>query len=422
MANQNPFHHALQQLEHAATLGKIPADVLEILKRPQRIIEVSIPVRMDDGTVKVFEGYRVQYNDARGPFKGGIRFHPKTNLAEVKALAFWMAIKCATVDIPFGGGKGGVTVDAKSLSPRELEALSRGWVKSLYKNIGPEVDVPAPDVYTTPQIMGWMVDEYSKLTDKWQPGTFTGKPLTIGGALGREYSTGLGGLFVLNQLMGKLKKKPSQTTVAVQGYGNVGYFMAKLLHEAGYKVVAASDSHGGIMDVAKKGMDPDVIMKGKKEHGGITATYGNVTDAKKYRAVTNEQLLALSVDVLVPAALENAITEKNAGKIKASIVLEMSNGGVTPDADAKLHRKNIVVAPDILANAGGVAGSYFEWVQNITNSYWTEKKFTTELKETMERAFDAVWKAHDTYGTDLRTAAWIVATKRIGDAITARGI
>jgi len=421
MANQNPFHHALQQLERVVEFGKTPAHVHEILKRPQRILEVGIPVRMDDGTTKVFEGYRVQYNDARGPFKGGIRFHPKTNLSEVKALAFWMAIKCATVDVPFGGGKGGVTVDAKKLSPRELEALSRGWVKALYKYLGPDVDVPAPDVYTTPQIMAWMVDEYSTLTGKWQPGAFTGKPLAIGGAVGREYSTGLGGLYVLNQLMAKLKRKPSQTTVAVQGYGNVGYFMAKLLNGAGYRVVAASDSHGGIYDVAKKGMDPDAIMKGKKEKGSITATCGAVTDAKKYRAVTNEQLLALPVDVLVPAALENAITNANAGKVKASIILEMSNGGVTPDADAKFGRKKTVVVPDILANAGGVVGSYFEWVQNTTNSYWTEKKFTVELKDVMERAFDSVWKAHDTHGTDLRTAAWIVATKRIGDAITARG-
>lgn len=421
MANQNPFHHALQQLQHAVELGKIPAHVHEILKRPQRILEVGIPVRMDDGTTKVFEGYRVQYNDARGPFKGGIRFHPKTNLAEVKALAFWMAIKCATVDIPFGGGKGGVTVDAKSLSLRELEVLSRGWVKALYKYLGPGVDVPAPDVYTTPQIMAWMADEYSKLTGKWQPGAFTGKPLAIGGAAGRESSTGLGGLFVLNKLMAKLERKPSQTTVAVQGFGNVGYFMAKLLTGAGYKVVAASDSHGGVFDVAKKGMDPDVIMKGKRERGGITATYGTVTDAKRYKAVTNEQLLALPVDVLVPAALENAITGRNAGKVKAKIVLEMANGGVTPDADAKLNRKKTVVAPDILANAGGVAGSYFEWVQNTTNSYWVEKKFTAELKDVMERAFDVVWKAHDSYVTDLRTAAWIVATKRIGDSITARG-
>lgn len=417
MATQNPFHHALQQLERAVELGNMPAHVHEILKRPQRILEVGIPVRMDDGTIKVFEGYRVQYNDARGPYKGGIRFHPKTNLAEVKALAFWMAIKCATVDVPFGGGKGGVTVDAKKLSERELEALSRGWVKALYKYLGPEVDVPAPDVYTTPQIMAWMVDEYSALTGKWQPGAFTGKPLAIGGAVGRESSTGLGGLFVLNKLMAKLKRKPSQTTVAVQGFGNVGYFMAKLLHGVGYKVIAVSDSHGGIVDVTKKGLDPDAIMQNKRQHGGIT-----VTDTKKFRAVTNEQLLALHVDVLVPAALENAVTGRNAGKVKAKIVLEMANGGVTPDADAKLRRKKVVVVPDILANAGGVVGSYFEWVQNTTNSYWAEKRFTAELKDVMERAFDAAWKAHDAHATDLRTAAWIVATKRIGDSISARGV
>ncbi len=424
MAQQNPFRNALTQLDRAATYAALPDRAVEILKRPRRTIQVSIPVRMDDGTTKVFEGYRVQYNDARGPFKGGIRFHPKTNIDEVKALAFWMAIKCATVNIPFGGGKGGVTVDPKTLSPREIEELSRGWVRALYKYLGPSVDVPAPDVYTTPQIMAWMVDEYSRLTGSWQPGAFTGKPLNLGGAVGREYSTGLGGLHVLDLLMAKLGKKPSSSTVAVQGFGNVGYFIAKLMHDAGYRVVAVSDSRGGIYDLRGKGMDPVHIMATKKERGMIGGMYcvGTVCDSEHYKLVTNEQLLALPVDVLVPSALENAVTVANAGKVRAKVVLEMANGAVTPEADVKLAKRKVTVAPDILANAGGVVGSYFEWVQNTTNTYWTEKRFREELKTTMVDSFRTVWNAHESHGVDLRTAAWIVATKRIGDAIISRGI
>lgn len=423
MAPQNLFRNALTQLDRAAKYAALPRRAVEILTRPQRIIKVSIPVRKDDGTTKVYEGYRVQYNDARGPFKGGIRFHPKTNLDEVKALAFWMTIKCATVNIPFGGGKGGVTVDPKKLSPRELEELSRGWVRALYKYLGPSVDVPAPDVYTSPQIMAWMADEYGRLTGSWQPGAFTGKPLNLGGALGREYSTGLGGLHVLDRLMSKLKKTPKQTTVAVQGFGNVGYFIAKLMYEAGYRVVAVSDSRGGIHDLRNKGMDPAHIMATKKERGMIAGMYcvGTVCDSEHYKFVTNEQLLALPVDILVPSALENAVTGANAGRIKAKVVLEMANGAVTPDADVKLAKRKVTVVPDILANAGGVVGSYFEWVQNTTNSYWTEKRFKDELKPVMESAFIEVWASHERYTTNLRTAAWIVATKRIADAIMARG-
>ncbi|MFH0829314.1 MAG: Glu/Leu/Phe/Val dehydrogenase [Candidatus Kerfeldbacteria bacterium] len=424
MAQSNPFRNALTQLNRAVSHLSLPDRAVEILKRPQRIIQVGIPVRMDNGSTRVFEGYRVQYNDARGPFKGGIRFHPKTNLSEVKALAFWMAVKCATVNIPFGGGKGGVTVDPKALSPRELEELSRGWVRALYKYLGPSVDVPAPDVYTTPQIMAWMVDEYSRLTGSWQPGAFTGKPVNLGGAVGREYSTGLGGLHVLDLLMAKLGKKPKETTVAVQGFGNVGYFIAKLMHDAGYRIVAVSDSRGGIFDLRKKGMDPVNILATKKERGTIAGMYcvGTVCDSKNYKSVTNRQLLSLPVDVLVPAALESAITSGNAGSVRAKVVLEMANGAVTPEADMRFMKRKVYVAPDILANSGGVVGSYFEWVQNTTNSYWSEKKFRGELSRTMTEAFTTVWATHEKLGVDLRTAAWVVATSRIAEAIVARGV
>ncbi len=423
MPKHNPFRNALIQLDRAAKLGQLPKRAYEILRQPQRIFQIAIPVRLDNGQTKIFEGYRVQYNDARGPFKGGIRFHPQTNLDEVKALALWMAIKCATVNIPFGGGKGGVTVDPKTLSARELEELSRGWVRAMHKYLGPEVDVPAPDVYTTPKIMAWMVDEYSRLTGKWQPGAFTGKPLEIGGSAGREFSTGQGGLYVVNALMKKLNRKPAQTRVAVQGFGNVGYFVSKLMHDAGYKIVALSDSRGGIEDLRSKGMDPEHVMATKRERGMIGGVYcvGTVCDAKHYRAITNEQLLAMKVDVLVPAALENAITGENASRVKARLVLEMANGAVTPDADEKFRRRKIVVAPDILANAGGVVGSYFEWVQNLTNTYWPEQKVLERLKPVMENALDQVWDTAQKLKTDLRTAAWVVATSRIAKAIEARG-
>lgn len=423
MTNANPFHSALIQLARAAKLGNLPHRTYEILKQPLRIFQVAIPVRMDSGQTEIFEGYRVQYNDARGPFKGGIRYHPQTNLDEVKALALWMTIKNATVNIPFGGAKGGVTVDPKKLSGRELEELSRGWVRAMHKYLGPEVDVPAPDVYTTPKIMAWMVDEYSRLTGTWQPGAFTGKPVEIGGSPGREYSTGLGGMLVLNQLLKKLKKSPKQTTVAVQGFGNVGFWLSKHLHQAGYRIVALADSRGGIQDLRNKGMDPAHVMETKRERGMIAGVYcvGTVCDAANYRAITNEQLLELPVDVLVPAALENAIVPDNANKVEAKIILEMANGAVTPEADEKLRHQKVTVVPDVLANAGGVVGSYFEWVQNVTNSYWPEEKYNDRLKTVMENAFDSVWLTSREYKTDLRTAAWVVATARIAKAIEARG-
>ncbi len=413
----------MHELRQAAEIGHLPQHALEILKQPQRIFQVAIPVRMDKGTTKIFTGFRVQHNDARGPFKGGIRFHPRTDLSEVKALALLMSMKCAAVNIPFGGAKGGVAVDPKSLSARELEDLSRGWVRAMYKYLGPEVDIPAPDVYTTPKIMAWMVDEYSRLTGKWQPGAFTGKPREIGGSVGRESATGLGGAIMLKALLQKLRRSPRQTTVAVQGFGNVGYHLAEELHRTGYKVIAISDSRGGIADLRRQGMDPAHVLATKQKRGMIAGVYcvGTVCDFKNYKAISNEDVLTMKVDVLVPAALENAITKDNAGRVQAKIILEMANGAITSEANAKLQRKNTVIVPDIIANAGGVVGSYFEWVQNLTNSYWPEEKFEQRLRSVMEKAFTSVWSMGTELKTNLRVAAWIIATRRIAQAIEARG-
>lgn len=421
---QNPFSSAMAQLKKAADILNLSTDIRGQLERPTRILESGVPVRMDDGSTKVFQAYRVQYNDARGPFKGGIRFHPKTDLHEVKALSFWMAVKCAVVGIPFGGGKGGVTVDPKKLSQRELELLSRGWVRAFAQYLGPNRDVPAPDVYTNPTIMGWMVDEYSRVTGEWQPGTFTGKPLAIGGSEGRTEATGQGGFYVFEALTKKLKLKPGKATVAVQGFGNVGYFIAQKLHDAGYKVIAVSDSRGGILDKRRKGMDPKHIMDAKKEKGLIDGCYcvGTVCDCEHYQQITNEQLLKLDVDVLVPAALENAITKDNVGKIKARAIVEMANGPLTPDADERLQKRGIPVVPDVLANAGGVTVSYFEWVQNNQGDRWTEAEVLRRLQPIMEKSFDQVWTIAQEKKISLRTAAFVLAIQRIVDAMQARGL
>ncbi len=416
------FKNALSQLDKAAKYLELDKDILEILRNPQRILQASLPVKMDDGSVKVFTAFRVQHNDARGPFKGGIRFHPKTNLDEVKALAFWMAIKTAVVGIPMGGGKGGVTVDPKKLSKAELERLARAYIRTFKDFIGPQKDVPAPDVNTNPQIMAWMVDEYEQVTGQKNLGVITGKPLELGGSQGRTAATGLGGFFVFRQLAKKLKLKPKQTTVAIQGFGNVGYFLAKFLHEAGYKIVAVADSKGGIYDKRQLGMDPDHLLKQKQSKGFASGCYcvGSVCDCDNYQKVKSDKILELPVDVVVPAALENAINKENAGRIKAKIILELANGGVTPEAEEKLLAKNKLVVPDVLINAGGVVVSYFEWVQNLQNYYWTEEEVNEKLDEIMSRAFSEVWSLSNKLKIDLRTAAFVLAVKRIAGAIEKR--
>ena len=418
----SPFRSALAQFEKALQYVEIDAGIVEQLKKPARLAEVNIPVAMDDGSMKVFLGYRVQYNDARGPFKGGIRYHPQVHLDEVKALAFWMTIKCAVVGIPFGGGKGGVKVDPRRLSAGELERLSRGWVQKMFPIIGPDVDVPAPDMYTNSTVMGWMLDEYSKLAGKYTPAAFTGKPIEVGGLDGREDSTAQGGVFVIKELVKKLKLTPSKIRIAVQGFGNVGYYTAKLLHDAGYKIVAISDSRGGIVSVNGKDMDPAVVMKTKKEKGLIDGCYcvGTVCDCENYKTITNKQLLEMPCDILIPAAMENQITNVNAGRIKAKIIVEMANGPTAPDADTKLFKRGITVVPDILANAGGVSGSYFEWVQNREGSRWKNHDVIAKLEPLMRESFDTVWATARKHEVDLRTAAYIIAIKRISEAMKTR--
>jgi len=407
----NPFKAAQEQLKKAATfMEDMNPAVLERLSRPMMEMHVSIPVRMDDGSLKTFAGYRVQYDDSRGPFKGGIRFHPATDINEVKALAFWMTFKCATVGIPYGGGKGGVTVDPKKLSEKELEALSRGWMRSMSKFVGPEVDIPAPDVYTTPQIMGWMMDEYSQAVGIYSPGVLTGKPLSVGGSEGRGTATAQGGIYVTQQLMKELKMKAPK--VVIQGFGNAGSVYAHLIAKIGGKVIGLSDSKGGIVN--EKGLDVKAVEKHKMQTG-------SVVDFPGAKNVDNEKILMQACDILVPAALEGVITKTNASRVKAKVIVELANGPTTPEADEKLFKKGVVLVPDILANAGGVTVSYFEWVQNSTQYYWSEKEVLEKLKPIMDDAFKAVWDASQKNKTDMRTGAYIVATKRIADSMKDRG-
>lgn len=386
---------------------------LEILKNPKRTIQFSIPVLMDDGSLKVFDGYRVQYNDIRGPFKGGLRYHPKVNLDEVKSLAFWMTIKCAVANIPYGGSKGGITVDAKKLSQPELERLTRGYVRAAAKFIGPDTDIPAPDVYTNPQIMAWFMDEYSRINGKNEAAVVTGKPVEIGGSLGRGTATAQGGFYVFENLRKKLKIKKEKTAIAVQGFGNAGMNFAKLAGEAGYKIAAVSDSKGGIY--SPNGLNINDVIKHKENTG-------SVVDFSGAKNISNEQLLTLPVDVLVPAALEGIITEKNAGKIKAGVILELANGPTSMGAGEKLFKKGVTVVPDVLANSGGVIVSYFEWVQNIGNYYWELEKVERNLHKQINKATDLVWEYMNTYNTNMRTAAYIIAIEKLSKALKIRGV
>lgn len=413
MSAHNPFENALAQLRAAAELVQLDTNIHAILRVPKRVITIGIPVKMDSGEIRIFTGYRSQHSDARGPFKGGIRFHPDVTLDEVQALSLWMTMKCAVAGIPLGGGKGGVIVDPRELSPGELERLSRGYIRGLYKYLGPDIDVPAPDVYTNGQIMAWMLDEYELLTGHKAPGMITGKPLALGGSKGRAFSTAQGGVYVLQKALQKLGKNPSDTTVAIQGFGNAGGEMAQLLADLGYRIIAVSDSRGGIM--SKQGLSVSEVRTHKEKSGSVVGFSGS-------ESVTNEQILELAVDVLIPAALENQITEKNAQNIHAKVILELANGPVTPEADTILHAKNILCIPDILANAGGVSVSYFEQVQNAYGYYWEEVEVLSKLQKLLEDAFDAVWELKDIYKTHMRNAAFVLAVTRVGQAIKERGL
>jgi len=421
-----------KMLESAQALIKKTAKNLgfdeEIIKRliePEMICEFSFPVKMDDGQIKVFKGWRIQHNSFLGPYKGGIRFHPQTSREEVQALATLMTIKCAVAGLPYGGAKGGVLVDPKKLSSAELERLSREYVKKIAHFIGEDIDVPAPDVNTNPQIMAWMIDEYQKIKGYQSKATFTGKPVAMGGSLGRTEATGRGGVIVLKALLKKLigeNFSPSTLTIAVQGFGNVGYYFAKIASEAGFKVVAVSDSKGGI--IKPKGdkleaLDIPLVMECKKEKGTLAGCYcaGGVCDTKGGKTITNEELLELPVDILVPAALENVINEKNMKNIKAKIIVEMANGPVTEEAYEYLTKKGVIIVPDVLANSGGVTVSYLEWVQNKAGYYWSEEEVNSKLEVMMKKAFEAIWEKASKKKIPLKQAAFEVAIEKIVEAM-----
>ncbi len=404
------FENTQKQLEKAKKHVELVQETEETLKYPAEAFTFSIPVRMDDGSLKVFEGHRVRYNDARGPTKGGIRYHPGVTLDEVKALAFWMSIKCAVINIPYGGGKGGITVDPHKLSKVELERLSRGWMRRAYRIVGPDRDIPAPDVYTTGQIMGWMMDEYSTIVGKYSPGVITGKPLSLGGSLGRSYATALGGYYCVKEAV---KKMEVGKTVVVQGFGNAGSHMARLLSEDGFKVIAVSDSKGGA--VLEEGFDYNKLMEVKSKEKRVDAYPG-------CRKISNEEILELDCDILVLAALENVVTDKNADKVKGKMVVELANGPVTPEADDILYKNGKFMIPDILANSGGVCVSYFEWVQNKQGYYWKEDEVNAKLLEKMVKEFNSTFDIHKEKSIDMRTAAYVLALGRIDESTKDRAI
>ena len=417
----NIFEDAIRRLDRAFQYAEIDQEAVERLKHPKQILEVSIPVRMDDGSLRVFTGFRVRHDDTRGPTKGGIRYHPDVNLAEVKALAFWMTFKCAVAGLPFGGGKGGVIVNPKELSRMELERLTRGFIEQIADFIGPETDVPAPDVYTNAMIMGWMMDEYSKIHRRRTPAVVTGKPIPLGGSLGRDDATGRGAYHCIKELEQKRGWKPEEIRVAVQGFGNAGQHVARLLQADGYRVLAVSDSRGGIYK--SDGFDIPSLIHVKNESRKLAAVYceESVCEVVEADTITNEQLLELDVDLLIPAALENQITKENADRIQAPVIVEVANGPITGDADQILNKKGTLVVPDILANAGGVTVSYFEWVQNKGGYYWTVDEVHIRLHEIMSREFNAVYDFMEQKEIDMRTAAYALALNRIGEAIASQG-
>ena len=400
---QNPFENAMAQLDRAAQIRNFDKEFIARMRQPDRDIRISIPVEMDNGSTAIFEGYRVEYNNALGPYKGGIRYHPDTEVNEVKALAFWMALKCAVAGIPMGGGKGGITVDPKTLSKNELEKLSRGWIQKLSDILGPRKDVPAPDVNTTPEIMAWMVDEYAKITGDKTGAVITGKPIEAGGSEGRGPATGLGGFYVFDSLRQELGL-PEKCKVVIQGFGNVGANAAHIFTKGGHMVIAVSDSKSAI--VKNDGLDLDALEKYKKETGGLK-------DFPGAKNLTNTELLELPCDLLIPAAFENQITSANASKIKAKAILELANGPTTPEADEILFNRGIPVVPDILANSGGVTVSYFEWDQNLKNEHWSEQEVFDKLKMMIENSAKKVLEKAQQSNTYLRMGAFILALERI---------
>jgi len=412
-AKPNSLDVALHQLGIAAEHLNLDSGIHEVLKYPKRALIVSLPVKMDNGSVKVFQGCRVQHSDARGPFKGGLRYHPDVTLDEITALAMLMTWKCAVVDIPYGGAKGGVCCNPKEMSQNELERLTRRYTTMISDLIGPYRDVPAPDVYTDEQIMAWIMDTYSLLKGYSVPESVTGKPIILGGFKQREEATSLGVAFCIREAMKHLRMKTKDCAVVIQGFGSVGWNLARILHTQAYRVIAVSDSKGGIYST--KGIDPLKVFEHKSKTGSVIG-YVNT------KQVTNEELLELRCDILVPAALENQITRENANKVKAKIVAEAANGPITPQADEVLNEKNVFVIPDILDNSGGVTSSYFEWVQNLTRERWNEREANRKLETMMVKAFDDVYGISRKRKIDMRTAALILGVGRVAEAIKTLGL
>lgn len=414
MEKINPFKNYLEQLENAAQILGLDEGLKEQLREPERFLEVSIPVKMDGGKTKVFKGFRSQFNTARGPAKGGIRYHQDVSADEVRALSAWMAIKCTVADIPLGGGKGGIIVDPKQLSERELEQLSRGYVDKIAPIIGPTRDVPAPDVNTNGQIMSWMADEYSKLRGEWLPGTFTGKPLDIGGSKGRDTATAQGLVYTVREAAKKMGWESLEgKTVVVQGYGNAGENAAEILHrDFGCKIIAVNDSKGAAYN--PDGIDPEKISAYKKKTRSVKGFEGT-------KDISTHDLLTMECDILVPAALENQITEENAPYVKAKMIAEAANGPLNPGADKILHKKGVLVIPDVLANSGGVTVSYFEQVQNSSLDQWSAEYVAKKLEEKMVSAFNNVYDTSRRHDVDMRTGAYVVAVDKIAKAMKLRG-
>lgn len=410
--NLSPLISAQAQVKAACEALNLESSVYELLKEPQRVIEISIPVKMDSGEVKIFKGYRSLHNNAVGPGKGGIRFHPSVNLDEVKALSIWMTFKCGITGIPYGGAKGGVTVDPKTLSKGELERLSRGYIQGLHKYLGEKIDIPAPDVNTNSQVMAWMIDEYMKITGEHNSGVITGKPLEFGGSKGRSEATGFGVALTVRETAKKINIEMKELNIAVQGFGNVGSFTVKHIESLGAKVVAIALRHNAVY--REEGFKYEDLIEHLKTNKDLTNFPGS-------ELIGLEEFWSLGVDVLIPAAIENAITEDNVNLIKAKIVAEAANGPITPNASKILEEKEIIVTPDILTNAGGVTVSYFEWVQNLYGYYWEEEEIIGRQEKAMINAFESVWKVKEDYGVDLRKASYMYSVKKVAEVMKLRG-
>ena len=413
-STNNPYQMALKQLEETAKIINLDEGIHKILAKPKRVLTVSLPVKMDDGRIEVFTGFRSQHNDARGPFKGGIRYHPQVTIEEVMALSMWMTWKCAVVGIPLGGGKGGIICNPKNMSNSELERMTRRYAYAISDIVGPYTDIPAPDVYTGGQEMAWIMDTYSVLKgNRGEPGLITGKPLPIGGSLGRTEATGRGLSFTVREAAKKQNINMNEAVVVVQGFGNAGQYAAQLVEEQGAKIIAVSDTQGAIIN--KNGFKVNELIKFKLENKSIRGFPGATE-------INNDELLTTECTILIPAALENQITKDNASRIKTKIVAEAANGPTTPEADQILYKNNILVIPDVLANSGGVTVSYFEWLQNLRREYWSEDEVNQRLDVIMTKAFAEVYDAHLKYNTNMRTASIALAVNKVAEAIKLRGI